>query len=62
MGNIKQDTDYRQFHAYVCVAVKENQLRYRKYKHTKENHLIPSCVGEYEIEGNISLLKTYVQN
>ncbi|NLM10981.1 MAG: class I mannose-6-phosphate isomerase [Clostridiaceae bacterium] len=62
MGNIKQDTDYRQFHAYVCING-EGKINYGTgsislYK--GETILIPSCVGEYEIEGNISLLKTYV--
>lgn len=61
-GNIKQNTDHRQFHAYICING-EGMIKYGEESislQKGETVLIPSCIGEYGIEGNLALLKTYV--
>ncbi|NLX77725.1 MAG: class I mannose-6-phosphate isomerase [Clostridiaceae bacterium] len=61
-GKITQNTGLRQFHAYVCIGGEgeiycDNGSVELK---TGETVLIPSCIGEYEIKGELTLLKTYV--
>lgn len=62
MGNIQQDTEFRQFHAYVCIEGK-GIINYDSKSinlHKGETILIPSCIGKYDIEGTMELLKAFV--
>mgnify|MGYP000884321584 FL=1 len=61
-GSIKQNTGYRKFHAYVCTEGR-GKIGYGKENvslDTGETVLIPPVIGEYFIEGELTLLKTYV--
>ncbi|HEY8422614.1 MAG TPA: type I phosphomannose isomerase catalytic subunit [Thermoclostridium sp.] len=63
-GILQQNTDYRQFHAYICIDG-EGLINHDSESiniHKGETVLIPACIGKYSISGELKLLKTYVPN
>jgi len=61
-GNIQQNTSYSQFHAYICING-EGIINYGNGSislNKGETVLVPSCMGEYGIEGRLNLIKAYV--
>ncbi|AGC68200.1 mannose-6-phosphate isomerase ManA [Thermoclostridium stercorarium subsp. stercorarium DSM 8532] len=61
-GNITQETNFRKFHAYICIAG-SGEIGYQNERVSigqGETVLIPACIGEYRIKGKLTLLKTYV--
>ena len=59
---MKSCTDKGRFHAYTCVEGC-GMLKYGnkcEYIQCGESVLMPACLEEYEVLGNLKLLKSYV--
>jgi mannose-6-phosphate isomerase len=57
-----KNTNHTQFHAYVCIEGQGNITYDDGYVSLAkgETVLVPASIGEYRIEGEVVLLKTYV--
>lgn len=60
--NMKEKSDLDRFYIFTCVDG-EGEIEYKDGAETirkGESILIPACLGEYSISGNIKVLKSYV--